>query len=227
MNDAPVIAVHALACARDLHGRRAVLEIPELSVCAGTVTLLTGTSDSGKDLLLRVLGLLEVPDAGEVIFEGAATSKLSEEARAQLRDRRCGYVFESPFLLPGFSVIENIAMPLFKVCQMEPDEARTRADEVLDFAGLQHVATATDVPAALQHRVALARALAGRPAVVFVEHLDALIGGGTGEEFRALLQRAAKELGVAVVASCGIEQGAQGARRVHLNAGRLAPELMQ
>lgn len=186
--------------------------------------MLTGPEGCGRDLLLRVLGLLTAPDAGEVFLDGEATAALSEDARAQLRTRRCGYVFASPFLLPEFSVIENIAMPLFRVCEMEAEQARERAEEMLDFTGLQSAATKRDVSAPDQRRVALARALATRPVALFVEKLD--LEQAAADGFRGLLQQAAERFGVAVVVSATSGGPPQaGERFLRLSAGRLAAEV--
>ena len=224
MNDVPVIAVDGLVCARVVAGISSAIEIPALSIAPGTVTMLAGPAGCGKNLLLRVLGLLEAPDKGEVIFEGEATAGLREEERGQLRSHRCGYVFDSPFLLPAFTVIENIAMPLFKICSMEAEEARDRTEEMLNFAGLQHVATTRDISPAIQQRVALARALAAHPAALFVENLQLDVAGA--DDFRELLLRAAEKFNVAVIVSL-VSPGAarHGERHLHLNEGRLAPEL--
>ncbi len=224
MNDVPVIAVDGLVCARVVAGLSNTIEIPALSIASGSVTMLAGPVGCGKNLLLRVLGLLEAPDKGEVTFEGKPTARLREEERGQLRSRRCGYVFDSPFLLSAFTVIENIAMPLFKVCSMEPDEARDRTEEMLNFTGLQHVATIRDVSLAIQERVALARALASHPAALFVENLA--LGDPEAEAFRDLLSAAAEKFNVAVVAST-VSAGAprHAERHLHLSEGRLAPEL--
>jgi ABC-type lipoprotein export system ATPase subunit len=224
VNHAPVIAVQGLVCARVVAGSPANVEIPALSIERGSVTMLAGPPGCGKNLLLRVLGLLETPDSGEVWFEGQATANLSEETRSQLRTRRCGYVFASPFLLPEFTVIENIAMPLFKICDMETEEARDRSEEMLDFAGLQKVATSRDLPPAVQRRVALARALAARPGALFVEDLP--LSEEDAEGFRELLHRAAERFGVAVVSAIRPEGSErEGERRVQLSAGRLASEV--
>jgi ABC-type lipoprotein export system ATPase subunit len=224
VNDATVIAVEGLACARVISGVATRLEIPALSIDAGCVTLLAGPAGCGKNLLLRVLGLLEAADAGEVWFEGEPTSAMNEGARSELRNRRCGYVFSSPFLLPEFTVIENIAMPLFKICEMEPAEARDRAEEMLNFAGLQEVATTRDISPATQQRVALARALANKPAAIFIESFEGSEAGAGA--FRELLHVAAERYGIAVVASMVPECVAQhGERCVQLTDGRLVPEL--
>jgi predicted ABC-type transport system involved in lysophospholipase L1 biosynthesis ATPase subunit len=224
VNGHPVIAARDLLCARVVAGSRVDLDIPFLSIPGNSVTIVAGPAGCGKNLLLRVLGLLEAPDGGEVQFEAARVTLLTEGARADLRARRCGYVFASPFLLPEFTVIENIAMPLFKVCEMGLEQARARAEELLDFAGLQDVATSRDLPAMTQLRVALARALAPYPAAIFVEDLALLCEGA--DEFRNLLHAAAERYGVAVIASATRDGVArQGERWLELIAGRLASEV--
>src|SRR2546426_697944 len=86
-----------------------------LAVEAGTWCVLHGVEGCGKNLLLRLLGLLETPDSGEVFVRGAPTRALDEAARLELRNRVFGYVFAEPFLLDTFLVAENVAMPLFKI----------------------------------------------------------------------------------------------------------------
>jgi ABC-type lipoprotein export system ATPase subunit len=163
--------------------------------------LLTGAPGSGHARLLRVLGLLETPDRGDVLFHARSTRALSEEARAELRCRSIGCVFASPFLLPAFSAIENVAMPLFKIVDASPEEARERAELLLDFAGLcgresARVATLSPVE---QHAVALARALAHEPAVMLVENLDAVLTGDPLHAFAARLRQACARFQVTVI----------------------------
>ena len=224
VNEDPVIAVRDLHCARSVAGVSSTVDIPSLRIDRESVTMLAGPPGCGKNLLLRVLGLLETPDAGEVLFEGKATSGWNEEARSQARARRCGYVFAAPFLLPEFTVIENIAMPLFKVCEMTVEEARDRAEELLEFAGLQKVATIREISPGTQQYVALARALAARPAALFVE--DFAPEQDEARRLRDLLHLAAERYGVAVVCSVPADFPARdGERRLELNEGRLASEV--
>ena len=86
----------------------------------GRFHVLVGEAGGDSSARLRVLGLLDVPESGEVVVEGVATRGLDEEARAELRAQRFGFVFAAPFLLASFSVIENVAMPLFKISQVGP-----------------------------------------------------------------------------------------------------------
>src|SRR5882762_7651796 len=106
----------------------------------GRFHVLRGATGCGKNLLLRWLGLLQAPASGEVLVGGNATRALSDEARAELRTQRFGFVFTAPFLLTSFSVIENVAMPLFKVSQVTPEEARRRTEALLGFVGVMEAA---------------------------------------------------------------------------------------
>ncbi|MEI8234180.1 MAG: ATP-binding cassette domain-containing protein [Verrucomicrobiota bacterium] len=141
-----------------------------------TLNLLFGPPESGRNLLLRLLGLLERPEAGEVFVTGASTQGWSADQCADLRNRHFGFVFETPLLLPAFNVAENIAMPFFKSTEATPEEAREATRRVLAHVGLAEEA-GTPVEALTleaQQRVALARALVLRPQALFVENLDSL-----------------------------------------------------
>jgi lipoprotein-releasing system ATP-binding protein len=125
----------------------------------------------GKELLLKLVGLLETPDSGEIVVDGICASALEENARAELRRRHFAYLFAAPFLLPGFTVIENVVMPMFKVLDSGPAEARKRAEELLSFLGAAPLEEnrAGDLSPLDQRRVALARALATGPKVLLAE----------------------------------------------------------
>ncbi|MGB8167395.1 MAG: ATP-binding cassette domain-containing protein [Chthoniobacteraceae bacterium] len=190
---------------RDIVCRREFvsLSVTHAAFGRGAFHLLVGEPESGHELLLRVLGLLEVPDAGEVFVDGEPVHGLSEEARLKLRERRLGFVFTAPFLLPAFSVIENVAMPLFKVSDVEAAEARRRSDALLDFTGLLEF---SEVPCAeltpfTQHRVSLARALVNEPSALLVEGLDSALAGEELRAFSGLLRLAASRFGIAVIAT--------------------------
>ena len=127
----PAVELRAVSCARGAESLREV----SASFARATFHLLGGAPGGGRELLLRVLGALEKPDRGEVFIEGQPTSGLSEEERAELRGRRCGFVFRAPFLLPAFSVVENLAMPLFRLSHVDAAEARCRTDELLEDRG--------------------------------------------------------------------------------------------
>lgn len=175
---------------------------PVSVACEGNaLTLLWGGEGCGKNILLRMLGLLEVPASGEIYFNDTPTRELSGEARTGLRNLHFGYLFAEPFLLPSFSVVENIAMPLLKISVVSSDEARTRTQAVLDFIGLPNAMERqiNELTMFDQHKVALARALVNRPAVLIVENIDSALDGDDLPRFVELLQRANRELGTTPV----------------------------
>ena len=167
----------------------------------GVLTLICGGEGCGKNLLLRLLGLLEAPSTGEIYFHGNPTRELSAEARAGLRNRHFGYLFTEPFLLPSLSVVENIAMPLLKISVVSSGEARSRTQAVLDFVGLPDAMECRIDQLSMfeQHKVALARALVNRPSVLIVENIDAALLGEDLPRLVALLHHANSELGATPV----------------------------
>ena len=170
---------------------------------AGRLHILRGAEDSGKSAFFRFAGLLESPAEGEVLISGDATRGLEEDARTLVRTQRIGFAFAAPFLLSSFSVIENVAMPLFKISQVDPDEARRRTEELLEFVGLAGAmkAQVDELAPAAQYHVAVARGLVNTPVALFVENLDGVLSGQELEAFTDLLRRAATAFGPAIVAT--------------------------
>jgi lipoprotein-releasing system ATP-binding protein len=150
-----------------------------------------------------VLGLLEEPDSGEVIVDGQSTRRLDDTARAELRKRHFGYLFAAPFLLPGFSVLENVVVPMFKILDSGPAEARSRAEELLAFADVDELrkASAETLSSFDQRRVALVRALATSPAVLLVEESDRDLTAEQQRQFATLLRNACTRWQTTVVST--------------------------
>lgn len=182
----------------------------------GRLHILRGASGGGKTALFRFAGLLERPAEGEVLIQGSATCGLDEEVRTELRTQRLGFAFAAPFLLSSFSVIENVAMPLFKISQVDPEEARRRTEAILEFVGLATAVEARveDLDAPAQYRVAIARGLVNEPAALLVENLDGMLAGGELEEFVDLLRKAAVTFGPAIVATASADLKTQAGDRV-------------
>jgi lipoprotein-releasing system ATP-binding protein len=174
-----------------------------LGIEAGVFTLLSGGAESGAGALLRVLGLLERADGGEVWIETQATSGLDDGARMELRNRVYGFLFAEPFLLDSFSVAENVAMPLFKIACLDLEQARARTAEVLGFTGLGAAAdvTVSELAEVDQQRVALARALAIGPRVLIAENVGMHLGADEVRDFAALLRLVPETLGITLIAT--------------------------
>lgn len=172
-----------------------------LVIGPGTLNLFYGPSRETTHLVLRVLGLLQPPASGELLFGSTCTDSLSEEGRTLLRNQRIGFVFSDPFLLPSFSVVENVAMPLLKVFSSDARDAREKTEAALQLAGIPELAqrVAISLPVVDQMRVALARAIAHRPAAIVVEHAETHLGLEEALAFFALLRRATRQLEIAVL----------------------------
>ncbi|MFC4276741.1 ABC transporter ATP-binding protein [Achromobacter aloeverae] len=175
-----------------------VLRGVSLSIERGEMLAIVGASGSGKSTLLHILGLLDMPTTGTVTVDGVAATGLSESAKSNLRNRSLGFVYQFHHLLPEFSAVDNVAMPLI-VRRVNRDKARAAAEEVLGQVGL--AARATHYPGQLsggeRQRVALARALVTRPACVLADEPTGNLDRGTAHNMFELLTRVNKESGTA------------------------------
>jgi len=221
-SSSPILRVEHLRHSRAGDPGGWALEVPALEIELRTFTVLDGAPGSGAGLLLRLLGLLERPHAGEIFFADMGTSGLDDPSRLELRNHAFGFIFAEPFLLDAFSVAENIAMPLFKISGLDLEQARQRALELLEFAGL--LDTADDPVGELnplqQQKLALARSLASAPQVLIVEDAAAQLPEADRPEFFANLRAARDWYGIAVIARAS--RAVAGAdRSVRIEDGRI------
>lgn len=114
-----------------------VLHNVSFSVGEGEMMAIVGSSGSGKSTLLHLLGGLDTPTSGDVIFNGQPMSKLSSAAKAELRNQKLGFIYQFHHLLPDFTALENVAMPLL-IGKKKPAEINSRALEMLKAVGLEH-----------------------------------------------------------------------------------------
>ncbi len=137
----------------------------------GEFAAIIGQSGSGKSTLLNLLGLLDTPSGGGVLHRGIDSLSLDKKGRARLRNELIGFVFQFHYLLPEFSVFENVAMPALIAGEMEPGAIRTRAVEALALLGLEGLEdkNANQLSGGQKQRVAIARALMNRPALVLAD----------------------------------------------------------
>ena len=185
-------------------GRNVVRALQDVSVdiYRGEYLSIMGPSGSGKTTLFNMLGALDRPTSGRVTVAGVDLTKLSPRQQAHFRGNHIGYVFQTYNLIPAYSAVDNVAMPLI-FSGTPQEQAVVRAREVLEKVGLGH--RLTHVPDELsggqQQRVAIARALANEPAIILADEPTGNLDLHTGEEIIHLLHRLSKEEGVTVIAS--------------------------
>jgi len=218
----PALFIHAIE--RRYRQGESVLEIlngAELTIWPGQSVALIGPSGAGKSTLLHVAGLLEHPDAGEVYIHGAATSKLSDGARTQIRRTEIGFVYQFHHLLPEFTALENVMLPQM-IRGLSAREARRRGSDLLAYLGLK--ARLNHRPAELsggeQQRVAIARAVANAPRLLLADEPTGNLDPKTSEHVFGTMDELVRASGLAAIfATHNLELAKRMDRRVTIRDG--------
>jgi len=174
----------------------------DLSIREKEFVAITGPSGSGKSSLLYLLGLLDLPTAGEVLIRGRSTTRMDEGERAATRLGTLGFVFQFHFLLPEFSALENVMLPMRALARLSIPQMRERAADLLAGFGLaDHIRKRPDqLSGGQRQRVAVARALANDPPLVLADEPTGSLDSAASEQVFQLLRDLVDQRGKTVVA---------------------------
>ena len=207
-------------------GSLQVLKGIDLCIEKGEIVSIVGPSGAGKTTLLQILGTLDKPDNGSVVVDGIETSTLSTNKLSEFRNKHLGFVFQFHQLLPEFTAIENIMIPAY-IAGMKNKEARSRAEELLEFMGLSNRANhkPNELSGGEKQRVAVARALMNNPAVILADEPSGSLDSKNKEELHKLFFELRDKFGQTFVIVTHDETLATLTdRTIHLKDGRIVGE---
>lgn len=213
--------------ARTLEGEIPVTLVKDVSldVFEGEFVSITGPSGSGKSSLLYLLGLLDQPTQGTVELEGIDTTKLNENKLAALRLEKLGFIFQFHFLLPEFTALNNVRMPMRRLGKLSDREQIEKSEHLLEQMGLQdHIKKVPKQMSGGQcQRVAIARTLANDPTLIMADEPTGNLDTHSATTVQNILRDIGHTPGRAVVAvTHDIEFAQRADRRIHIVDGRLA-----
>lgn len=204
-------------------GSLEVLHSVSLDIADGEIVSIVGASGAGKSTLLQIIGSLLTADSGEVTIDGVRLSELGEDRLSDFRNRHIGFIFQSYHLLPEFTAVENVMMPML-IAGAKRSEAEARAKELLGMVGMTH--RAEHKPEALsggeQQRVAIARALINRPSVVLADEPTGNLDTATRDEIQRLFVELRDRTGQTfVIVTHDVALAERSDRTIRMSDGRI------
>jgi lipoprotein-releasing system ATP-binding protein len=207
-----------------------VLDAIELRVREREFVSLTGLSGSGKSTLLYLLGVLDRPTAGRVLLDGVDVGALDEDGRARVRGEKLGFVFQFHFLLPEFTVLENVMIPMLRRGERGEASARARAREVLGQMGLTQLERRRpgQLSGGQQQRVSVARAVANDPRIILADEPTGNLDTRSGELVMAVFESLVRERGITVLMVTHERSfAARASRQLVMRDGRIVDDIDQ
>jgi lipoprotein-releasing system ATP-binding protein len=225
-NPAPAL-LEAQHITRRLPEGVTLVQDASLKVDRGEFIAITGPSGSGKSSLLYLLGLLDRPTEGRVLLEGRDTASLSAAELASLRLARLGFVFQFHFLLPEFSTLDNVLIPIRRLGRLKDAAARAQAMKLLEALGMAEAAAKLpeQLSGGMRQRAAIARALANDPAIILADEPTGNLDTRNAAAVFDIFARLATEEGRAIlVVTHDAELAKRANRRIHLVDGRIVSD---
>jgi lipoprotein-releasing system ATP-binding protein len=225
-NPAPAL-LEAQHITRRLPEGVTLVQDASLKVDRGEFIAITGPSGSGKSSLLYLLGLLDRPTEGRVLLEGRDTASLSAAELANLRLMRLGFVFQFHFLLPEFSTLDNVLIPIRRLGRLKDAAARAQAMKLLEALGMAEAAAKLpeQLSGGMRQRAAIARALANDPAIILADEPTGNLDTRNAAAVFDIFARLAVEEGRAIlVVTHDAELAKRANRRIHLVDGRIVSD---
>ena len=198
-----------------------------LAIGPGEFVAITGPSGSGKSSLLYLLGLLDRPTAGAVLLQGRDTRELAPAEMAALRLAKLGFVFQFHFLLPEFSALDNVLIPIRRLGRLQGRAARDRATALLAAFGLAEAARKLpeQLSGGMRQRCAIARALANDPALLLADEPTGNLDTTNAAAVFDIFERLTREEGrTVIVVTHDPDLARRATRRVHLVDGRIVSD---
>lgn len=208
------------------YGDLTVLSDIDMTVSKGEIVAVTGPSGAGKTTLLQILGTLDRPDSGKVLYDGKEVSGLGDKALSRFRNLNIGFVFQFHLLLPEFTVLENVAMPALIAGQRRRD-AEASARRLIDYLGLSGRAShrPSQLSGGERQRAAVARALVNEPSIVFADEPTGSLDSANRNDLQQLFFNLRRDFGhTFVIVTHDPSLAISADRTINLRDGRIVTD---